>query len=344
MEIRVVKAGLSGVASHKASHEPSGEDALTELTAASFATAYKDGAPELQALRSLGTAAGQALPGDHASVTNARTPSAHKASHEPGGTDALTLLTEAAFAAASKDGGDDVYSLRRLGTGAQRAAKGDHLHDSRYVRTVNGDGPDVDGNVVVDAGGGASGVGSIEGVAPNAPGGDIDFTSTGGTVAFTPNNAADSLNFDIPAHTATAALPVDPASTDTVRNKHVSNADIKNRPLSTDLETYLPPHGFWGTLAITTGKGRIPIFRAGTITNIRLAAGTAPTGASVVVVVKVNGSTAATVTLTASSNAVLSSGLTIAVAAGDYLTADITQVGSTVAGADLTVSYLHKLS
>lgn len=42
-----------------------------------------------EALRALGTGAGQALPGTHASVTNARTPTAHAASHKHGGSDAL---------------------------------------------------------------------------------------------------------------------------------------------------------------------------------------------------------------------------------------------------------------
>lgn len=43
----------------------------------------------VEALRALGTGTGQALPGTHASVTNARVPTAHAASHKSGGTDAL---------------------------------------------------------------------------------------------------------------------------------------------------------------------------------------------------------------------------------------------------------------
>jgi hypothetical protein len=44
---------------------------------------------DVEALRALGTAAGQALPGNHASVTNARTPTTHAASHAAGGSDRL---------------------------------------------------------------------------------------------------------------------------------------------------------------------------------------------------------------------------------------------------------------
>lgn len=42
-----------------------------------------------EALRALGAEAHKALPGDHASVTNARTPTAHATSHKSGGSDAL---------------------------------------------------------------------------------------------------------------------------------------------------------------------------------------------------------------------------------------------------------------
>lgn len=42
-----------------------------------------------EALRALGTSAGQALPGNHVSVTNARTPTAHATNHQPGATDSL---------------------------------------------------------------------------------------------------------------------------------------------------------------------------------------------------------------------------------------------------------------
>lgn len=48
-----------------------------------------DAAPGTASRRTLGTGATQALPGDHSSVTNARTPTAHKATHATGGADAM---------------------------------------------------------------------------------------------------------------------------------------------------------------------------------------------------------------------------------------------------------------
>lgn len=80
---------------------------------------------------------------------------------------------------------------------------------------------------------------------------------------------------------------------------------------------------------------RVPV--ACTLTDVFLRAGTAPTGASLILLVKVNGSTAATLTLAASSTSTSSTGLSVALAAGDIVTFDYTQVGSTVAGADVAV-------
>lgn len=99
---------------------------------------------------------------------------------------------------------------------------------------------------------------------------------------------------------------------------------------------------FYGsTLAVTTGVGRAPITTniAGTITELRATVNTAPTGAGVIVSFRKNGAAAfSTVTIAASAFAGSTTGLSTAVAAGDYITADITQIGSTVAGSDLVAT------
>ena len=78
------------------------------------------------------------------------------------------------------------------------------------------------------------------------------------------------------------------------------------------------------------------------ILSVRVSVGTAPTGADLVVDVNKNGtsifaSTAAQPRIAAGafSGSVSPSGLTLS--SGDYLTIDVDQVGSTVAGSDLTV-------
>lgn len=94
--------------------------------------------------------------------------------------------------------------------------------------------------------------------------------------------------------------------------------------------------GVAGNITVQTGKSRYYAPRALTISQLRASVNTAPTGASLIVSLRKNGTIVAVVTIAASVNTGTSS-LALAVAAGDYLQVDVTQVGSTVAGADLTV-------
>lgn len=106
------------------------------------------------------------------------------------------------------------------------------------------------------------------------------------------------------------------------------------------------PYSSTGNLAVTTGAFRLynDTATAWTIQSVRASVGTAPTGASVIIDVKVNGTTIFTTqanrpTIAAGANtsgSVTNMDVT-SVAAGNYMTVDIAQVGSTVTGADLTV-------
>lgn len=82
------------------------------------------------------------------------------------------------------------------------------------------------------------------------------------------------------------------------------------------------------------------IMVATTISQIVLRAGTAPTGASLVVAILKNGSAWKTMTLSAGSTSQSDAGLSLALVAGDVLTFNITQIGSTVAGSDLAIDML----
>jgi hypothetical protein len=62
---------------------------------------------------------------------------------------------------------------------------------------------------------------------------------------------------------------------------------------------------------------------------------TAAAGSSVNITINKNGSSAATLTFAAGATSSLSNSLSVSLVQGDYLTIDITQVGSTTAGADL---------
>jgi hypothetical protein len=82
---------------------------------------------------------------------------------------------------------------------------------------------------------------------------------------------------------------------------------------------------------------------ARTITTVRASVGTAPTGASILVDVHKNGTTIFTTqgdrpTIAVSTNTDTATPNVTSWANGDYLTVDVDQIGSTIAGADLTVT------
>lgn len=104
-----------------------------------------------------------------------------------------------------------------------------------------------------------------------------------------------------------------------------------------------------GALTVLTGTHRLYNDSGATLSikAVRASVGTAPTGAAIVVDVKISGVSIYSVpgnrpTIPAGSN---TSGrntafTTASIADGAHLTVDIAQIGSTVAGADLTVQIL----
>lgn len=105
-----------------------------------------------------------------------------------------------------------------------------------------------------------------------------------------------------------------------------------------------------GTLAVATGKGRFRFPYAVTILGISAAVNTAPTGAAIILDVNKNGTTIFTtqgnrpqIAAAAFATAAEVTNMeVIAFAIGDYMTVDVDQIGSTVAGADLTVFIRYK--
>lgn len=99
-----------------------------------------------------------------------------------------------------------------------------------------------------------------------------------------------------------------------------------------------------GAQTAGAGKDSALIGVAGIIVDVRAYAGTAPTGASMIVDVNKNGTTVFTTqanrpTIAAAANASSTTKPDVtAVAAGDRLSVDVDQIGSTVAGSDLLVS------
>lgn len=120
-------------------------------------------------------------------------------------------------------------------------------------------------------------------------------------------------------------------------------ADIKSIR-TIEVQTEAAAFSRSGALTVSTGTFRYPI-KGGTYTIDSVAAmvGTAPTGASLIVDVKKNGTTIYGTagnrpTVAAGANAATVGAHSVTTTTtGDYLTVDITQIGSTVAGSDLTV-------
>lgn len=104
------------------------------------------------------------------------------------------------------------------------------------------------------------------------------------------------------------------------------------------------PFSVSGTLAVGARPARLPMPFAARIVDVRTMVGTAPTGAALLVDVNKNGTTIFTTqgnrpSIAASGNASSAAVPDVTtLAAGDYLTVDIDQVGSTVAGSDLVVA------
>lgn len=102
-----------------------------------------------------------------------------------------------------------------------------------------------------------------------------------------------------------------------------------------------------GTLVVGTGQVRYYFHRAVTGLLVVAGVGTAPTGAAVIFDVNKNGTTAFTtqgnrpqIAVSTFTDASSVPDITTA-AAGDYLTVDVDQIGSTVAGANASISIFY---
>jgi hypothetical protein len=99
-----------------------------------------------------------------------------------------------------------------------------------------------------------------------------------------------------------------------------------------------------GAVAVATGKSRIYLEGDYVVETVRAAVNTPPTGAALLVDVNKNGTTiyadqSKRPSIAAGANSAVGNNPDVTtLAAGDYLTVDVDQVGSTVAGADLTVT------
>lgn len=91
------------------------------------------------------------------------------------------------------------------------------------------------------------------------------------------------------------------------------------------------------TLAVRTGVNRFYFESTRTITKIRASVNTAPVGSPVIVAVLLNGTSIGTVSIAAGANTATTT-INQVVNLNDYVTVNVTSVGITAAGSDLTVT------
>lgn len=103
--------------------------------------------------------------------------------------------------------------------------------------------------------------------------------------------------------------------------------------------------GYPGTLVVTAGVSELPVDINCEIVSVVARVSTAPTGAAVIVDLNRNGTTVFTnqanrpaIADGSKSSIVVTSMDVVTLAPGDYLTVDIDQIGSTIAGSDLVVA------
>lgn len=122
---------------------------------------------------------------------------------------------------------------------------------------------------------------------------------------------------------------------------HADTAIVEHAVIAADFSPtyYTLSMSVPGDLTVSSGTLRVPIARAGTITGVRAMVNTAPTGASIILDVNLNGTS---IYPTSAKPTIAASGFdsgdtppdTTALVAGDYLQVDVDQVGSTIAGSD----------
>lgn len=94
-------------------------------------------------------------------------------------------------------------------------------------------------------------------------------------------------------------------------------------------------YNYNGTLVVNTGSKRFYMPINCTMTDIEAYVATAPTGAALQLAILKNGSSVATTSISAGSTSSSNTSNSIDLETGDYITINITQVGSGTAGEDL---------
>jgi hypothetical protein len=113
---------------------------------------------------------------------------------------------------------------------------------------------------------------------------------------------------------------------------------ISNTSSTTDLFVTLRQSG---ELSVITGLKRWYAPKNINISKLVARVDTAPTGASINITIKKNGSSAATLVIFDGGTKIINSSPSITMVDDDYITVDITQIGSSTTGSNLTITFTY---
>jgi len=146
--------------------------------------------------------------------------------------------------------------------------------------------------------------------------------------------AVNLLSYATNANPALTGIPTAPTADAAINNTQLATTAYVTTAVAAG-SSIIKTYNYSGTLATSTGSLRFYSSGSYTLSSADIHMHTAAAGSSVNITINKNGSSAATLTFAAGATSSLSNSLSVSLVQGDYLTIDITQVGSTTAGADL---------
>jgi hypothetical protein len=122
----------------------------------------------------------------------------------------------------------------------------------------------------------------------------------------------------------------------------------KNRDLAAaasvnlqDSRDFYKVYSLPGAVSVASGTANFYVYETCTLININAYAGTAPAGSSLNITINKNGTSAKTISIADGSSSSTNSDTTT-FAQGDYITVDVTQVGSSTAGSDVKINFIFR--
>lgn len=156
-------------------------------------------------------------------------------------------------------------------------------------------------------------------------------------VANTPTNLSQFVNDSgfITGYTVTANDVIQYEA-----NLTIDYTQLTNTP--TDVDDYIRAYRYQGALTINTGTKRFYLHDSYTLSSIYAYVDTAPVGAAINLTARKNGVALQNFSIADGNNAGATTSLSHSFVAGDYVTVDITQIGSTTAGDNLYVVFVFR--